>query len=77
MAEAKLKLIKNQSTFSGKRAASKTRAPRIVSAPVLTPEEHAEAVRFKALTAAKAARQAMLHRIMSELQEVDEIEPAA
>lgn len=77
MAETKLKLIKNQNAFTGKRVESKTHAPRITAAPALTPEEHAEAARFRALTAAKAARQAMLHRIMSELQEVDEIEPAA
>jgi hypothetical protein len=49
----------------------------ISSSPTLTPAERAEAARFKALTAAKAARQAMLHRIMAELQELDEIEPAA
>jgi hypothetical protein len=77
MAETKLKLIKNQNSLNSKRAEAQTHAPRIAAAPTLTPEENAEAARFKALTAAKAARQAMLHRIMSELQEVDEIEPAA
>jgi hypothetical protein len=77
MAETKLKLIKNQNTFVGKRAEAKTRAPRVTAVPALTPEERAEAARFKALTAAKAARQAMLHRIMSELQELDEVESAA
>jgi hypothetical protein len=49
----------------------------ISSGPTLTPAERAEAARFKALTAAKAARQAMLHQIMAELQELDEIESAA
>jgi hypothetical protein len=77
MAETKLKLIKNQNTFIGKRTEAKTRASRLTAAPALTPEEHAEAARFKALTAAKAARQAMLHQIMSELQELDEIGSAA
>jgi hypothetical protein len=66
MAETQLKLVKSKSVAKVKAAA-----------PGLTPEERDEAARFKALTAAKAARQAMLHRIMSELQELDEIESAA
>lgn len=66
MAETQLKLVKRKSTVIRKAAV-----------PSLTPEERDEAARFKALTAAKAARQAMLHRIMSELQELDEIESAA
>jgi hypothetical protein len=50
---------------------------RLTSLPTLTPAERAEAARFRALTAAKAARQAMLHQIMAELQELDETESAA
>jgi hypothetical protein len=37
----------------------------------------AEAARFKALTAARAARQAMLYRIMAEFEELDKSSPAA
>lgn len=66
MAETRLKLVKSKSAFIGKAAV-----------PALTPEERDEAARFKALTAAKAARQAMIHRIMSELQDLDEIGSAA
>lgn len=66
MAETQLKLVKSKSAVIGK-----------VAAPSLTSAERDEAARFKALTAAKAARQAMLHRIMSELQELDDIESAA
>ena len=59
--------------------AARTRAkpPLGTSLPTLTPAERAEAARFRALTAAKAARQAMLHQIMAELQELDETESAA
>ena len=45
--------------------------------PTLTEAEAAEAARFKALVADRAARQAMLYRIMAELEELDEISPAA
>lgn len=43
----------------------------------LTPAEAEEVARFKALVAAKAARQAMLRQIMAELDELDDIPPAA
>jgi hypothetical protein len=45
--------------------------------PTLTQAEAAEAARFRALIAARAARQAMLHRLIAELEELDEISPAA
>ena len=83
MAETKLKLVKNQKkqTTSIIKAADKKFRPshssHPTSSPTLTPAERAEAARFRALTAAKAARQAMLHQIMAELQELDEIESAA
>jgi hypothetical protein len=44
---------------------------------VLTPDEVTEAARFKAMTAARAARQAMLRRIMAEVAALDETSPAA
>lgn len=43
----------------------------------LTPAEAAEAARFRALTAARSARQTMLRQIMAELQELDSAFPAA
>ncbi|MBI1879137.1 MAG: hypothetical protein HYR94_13105 [Chloroflexi bacterium] len=81
MAETKLKLVKTRKNIS-KAADTKTRpaaqrVPPLTAVPSLSQAERAEAARFKALTAAKAARQAMLHRIMSELQELDESQPAA
>ena len=57
MSERKLKLVKS---------ALKSKDPIN-----LNPAEQAEAERFKALTAAKAARQAMLLRILAEVQEAD------
>ena len=70
MAEIKLKLIKNQ-----KNQAPISHSTSPISS--LTPAEQAEVARFKALTATKAARQAMLQRIMSELQDLDETQSAA
>ena len=43
----------------------------------LTPAETKEGAYFKKLVAARAARQAMLERIMAELEELDEISSAA
>ena len=57
MSEYKLKLVK--STGKSKDSANLTRA------------ESAEAERFRALTAAKAARQAMISRILAEVQDED------
>jgi hypothetical protein len=45
--------------------------------PPLTPAERAEAARFRALTTTKAAQQAKLRRMMAQLQDLDEISPAA
>jgi hypothetical protein len=79
MTETKLKLVKNQALSDSKVADNQSSrlTPHVSRLPPLTPEERAEAARFRALTAAKAARQAMLHRIMSELQELDEAQSAA
>jgi hypothetical protein len=71
MAEIKLKLIKNQKN----QTAFISQPTSHISSP--TAAEQAEAARFKALTATKAARQAMLYRIMSELQDLDETQSAA
>jgi hypothetical protein len=57
MSERKLKLVKS---VKRKKEPAK-----------LTPAEKAEAERFKALTAAKAARQAMLFRIWAEVKDSD------
>ena len=81
MAETKMKLVKNRKSI-GKAADTKARSSSQNTAPLavvprLSPAERAEAARFRALTAARAAQQAMLHRIMSELQELDESQPAA
>ncbi len=43
----------------------------------LTPAEAKEGAYFKELVAARAARQAMLQRIMAELEELDEMSSAA
>ncbi len=67
MAKRKFKLLKSKN----ERAASYQKPP------ALTPAEMAEAARFKALTAARAARQAMLYRIMREFEELDKSSPAA
>lgn len=87
MAETKLTLVKSrkkQTPSLGKVAKKQTRTSErslplgpIISLPILTRAERTEADRFKGLTAAKAARQAMLHRILAELQELDETESAA
>lgn len=86
MHEKKLKLVKTQK--SGPKQSR--RVIREQPSPVeilqfvtptlplrLTPAEQAEAARFRALTSARAARQARIHRMMLELQELDEISPAA
>jgi len=57
MSERKLKLVKSHS----KRKDSTE----------LTQAESAEAERFRALTAARAARQAMIARILAEVQDAD------
>jgi hypothetical protein len=73
MTQGKLKLVKYKNgrtkQYESQSANSKD--------PVLSPEEVAEAARFKAMTAAKAARQAMLRQIMAEVAALDENMPAA
>ena len=73
MTQRKLKLVKY------KNGRTKKYEPQSANSkdPVLSPEEVAEAARFKAMTAAKAARQAMLRRIMAEVAALDENLPAA
>lgn len=81
MAEHTLKVVKNnrQTGRVNRATARGAHKPglKLHSGPGLTPAEAAEAARFRAMIAARAARQAMLHRIMSELQELDEVSPAA
>lgn len=67
MTERKLKLIKSKNGHK----------PPAQKAPVLTPAEMAEAARFKAMTAVRAARQAMIYRIIAELEESDRSSSAA
>ncbi len=45
--------------------------------PKLTAAEEAEAARFKAAAATRAAQQAMINRIMTDLLELDRISPVA
>jgi hypothetical protein len=89
MTERNLKLIKSDKSQSapaaGREGEAKPPAPRLVSLPaqpaaeadVLTEAEAAEAARFRELIAARAARQAMLRRIIAELEDWDEIWSAA
>lgn len=76
-----LKLVKgkkNKSRPAGGIKPAKRRARRVTPpVPELTPAEASEAARFRALIAAKAARQAMVRRIMAELESLDDISPAA
>jgi hypothetical protein len=81
MTQRKLKLVKNKNgrakqmgEIGKKQHGPKSPNPKD---PALTPEEVAEAARFKAMTAARAARQAMLRRIMAEVAALDETSPAA
>ena len=62
MTVQKLKLVKG----TNRHHVSPAKKP-----PVLSPAEMAEAARFKAITAAKAARQAMIYRILAEFEESD------
>ena len=86
MHEKKLRLVKTQKSGlkRGHRGSGKQVQPaqilQLVTSdpqPRLTPAEQAEAARFRALTSARAARQARIHRMMLELQELDEASPAA
>lgn len=89
MSQRKLKLIKRKKEQTGpqrrlpetKPAIAQSRRPKARIAkrqsPALTPAEAAEVARFKALTAARAARQAMIRQIMAELQETETRPPAA
>lgn len=67
MTKRKLKLVQ----FRNKHE------PQSQQSPALTPAEMAEAARFKAMTAARAARKAMIYRIMAEFEELDRSSPAA
>ena len=71
MTQRKLKLLKY------KNGRTKQKRGMSAKAPALTPDEAAEAARFKAMTAARAARQAMIRRIMAEVAALDESLPAA
>ncbi|MBN1995677.1 MAG: hypothetical protein JW953_23520 [Anaerolineae bacterium] len=67
---------KNGKLMQAKNGQRVSQLPRSKS-PALTPAEMTEAARFKAMTAARAARQAMLFQIMAEMMEVDQPSPAA
>jgi hypothetical protein len=81
MTQRKLKLVKHKNgrTKQMRETGTKQHVPRSTNpkAPVLTPDEVTEAARFKAMTAARAARQAMIRRIMAEVAALDETSPAA
>lgn len=66
MTDRELKLIKGNGQL-------RQRQPGVT----LTPAEAEEGAYFKELAAARAARQAMLQRIMAELEELDEMSSAA
>lgn len=79
MSERRLKLIKakNAPVKRSSRTMSKRKPASRPSPDVQNPAEAAEAARFRALTVARAAQQAMIRRIMAELLEVDQAPPAA
>lgn len=58
-------------------AASASELEQVIERPDLTEAEAAEAARFKEMIAARAARQAMLYRIIAKLEALDEISSAA
>jgi hypothetical protein len=70
MTERQLKLIKFERNGTQPLSQSQPPVP-------LTAAEQAEATYFRKLVEERAARQMMLHRIMAELSELDEISPAA
>jgi hypothetical protein len=70
MTDRELKLIKR----NGHNGAHSCQGQPAVT---LTPAEAEEGAYFKELAAARAARQAMLQRIMAELEELDEMSSAA
>jgi hypothetical protein len=89
MAETKLKLIKAESTGEEQQSTSritlpepkapsgKARQRHVLQVPPLTPAEQAEVARFRVLTTARAVQQAKLRRMRAQLQDLDEISPAA
>lgn len=70
MTDRELKLIKR----NGHHGSQPRNGQRAVT---LTPAEAEEGAYFKELAAARAARQAMLQRIMAELEDLDEKSTAA
>jgi hypothetical protein len=72
MSNPELKIVKQKR----RRKAAKPVGPVV---PELSPEELAEAERFKALTAARAARRAVVQRLIARLQaeEPDSLAEAA
>jgi hypothetical protein len=67
MTKRKLRLVKK----------SKPKVLESQQPSALSSAEIAEATRFREMTAARAARRAMIHRIMSEVADLDEVSPAA
>ena len=79
MTERKLKLVKakNAGVKRGSRTTNKRNPASRPSPDIQNPDEAVEAARFRALTVARAAQQAMIRRILAELLEVDQAPPAA
>jgi hypothetical protein len=83
MTDRKLKLVKTTNGHA-EQARKPIGSLRPVSprgrpkSPPLSPAEAAEAARFRELTAARAAQQAIIRRIMAELEDLDDdVFPAA
>ncbi len=81
MTDRRLKLIKNEKRRmrqGRKVTVRRRRASRLEPTPTLrATSKGTEAAQAKAMTAATTARQVMLLQIMAELQELDEVSPAA
>ena len=76
MTKPTLNLVKTKKKFAIKRKSKANGKPSHptshASAPSnLTPEEQAEAARFRALTKQRAARQAKVRRIVAKLNELN------
>ncbi len=73
MTKQKLKLVKSgkKRVIPSPEAVKEQLSISNLRSPTLTPAEQVEAERFKALTKERAARQALVRRIIRKLQEWD------
>ena len=71
MTERKLKLVKSKKNTIKRGPQTTSKRKPAVRPAIENPDEAAEAARFRALTVARAAQQAMIRRIMAELLEVE------